>query len=165
MVSIVSILDNLKEKEVIVSIQGQIVKANLISFDKDTLLVESDNKHLFVPINKISFIGCEKDNQTNKIAKEFEALPEMTIVGCIGNNCKGVKMMKSGSKETITTDDYKLMIDECPLKNESCRCGVVGSLSKIKKEELSNIMNNLIIGEYPQKAKGRPKKTIQHGEE
>lgn len=158
MLAISSILGSLKGKEVVISLPSGSVKAMLLSFDKDTILVEGDGKHFFIPVNKVSFIGCEKNEKTANLVKEFESLPEMTIIGCTNKNCSGVKMMKSGCKENIKNEDYKLMVEDCPMKNSSCSFGIVGDIKELKKEQLMNIMDNLVIGEYPQRQKGRPKK-------
>jgi len=144
-------------KEIVLLLSTENIKGELLSIDNNTIVLKSGENTLFVALNKINgFMIKDVDVQesVNQRIKTIKIDYDLNMLACCSNTCEGVKMFINGN---VQPDDLELIMEDCPMRNKSCQCRLIGKFNQLKKEAIEELFDKLVIGEYPQRGRGRPR--------
>jgi len=125
---------------VVIVADGKAIKGQLLRDLSDRVIVKTKDGHLPRIIkSKISSFFSIDDR----------VFVPLFVLGCDNADihCKGVKYIKYGKP---SKDDYDTFMDACPLRNENCKCGVLGNIFETDESVLSDMLQNTIYGDYPE---------------
>jgi len=150
----VSVMKNLIGNEIAIRFSdGGIVKGKLIEDYHDRLVLsDEDDKITFVikrHISAFTILGEYSDASNMRDTMDF------VVLRCSNqkDGCNGVQLLKCG---LVDETDYVFM-SECPCLNERCSGEKLGSFVELSQEQQKDMLDNLLLGDYPKKKRGRPK--------
>lgn len=146
------------------------IKGELVGDYPDRFVVASSNedKTTFVTTiykNKITYFMIKEETPIEKIREignSASALP-LTILSCENKkiNCPGVRFIANKHENKIEENDFEGFMSLCPVRKESCKCGIIGNILNAKPEYLVNILSGIVIGEYPEEKENKSKKSTE----
>lgn len=120
------------------------VKCTVLSERRSSFIVKGDDGiPITIPKNKICMFGPTKEQHD-------EDFKPVYICACQNKeiNCNGVRYFVSG--EEPGNDNFRKFTKDCPCVRNSCVITNLGEISHIKRSFVAGVLDDLIVGEYPE---------------
>jgi hypothetical protein len=122
-------------------------QARVVNDDKSFVYIKGEKDEFARRIVKSKIVSFMPLEQTNNDVN-------LQVLHCINPSigCAGVQYVKEGN--SFTQKDLAIFMSGCPARCGTCRTGTLGDLRTVDGGKLSEMMNGMMFGDYPEVTQG-----------
>ena len=151
-------MKELMGKEIAICAEGQMLRGKMIADFPDRIVLGSEKDGITMVSNimksKISSFTLKEDKTLKELEETGMLVSQipLTVLACNNKqmSCPGVRFISNKTEKDLKKTDFELFMNQCPKKNKSCVCGVMGNISQIDSKTMVNMFSGLVIGDYPE---------------
>lgn len=154
-------------KIIAIRFDGQNLKGKMVADYPERIVIAQENLRdkntLVTSINKAAISAFTVPDarpmaEIEKTAGYASNVP-LTVLACQnkGIKCPGVRFVANKFDKDIKQEDYASFMNPCPMKQNTCKCGIIGNISQLQPKSQVALFSGLILGDYPTPAAQPPK--------